>query len=52
MTSRLTSGAKLVKRAKHEVEQEKHELIPGSHGHVDSAQSSSVTKVFFPVEFM
>ena len=30
MTSRLSSGARLVKRAKHEVEQEKHELIPGS----------------------
>ena len=30
MTSRLSSGARLVKRAKHEVEQEKHELIPVS----------------------
>ena len=33
MTSRVSSGARLVKRAKHEVEQveqEKHELIPGS----------------------
>ena len=56
MTSRLSSGARLVKRAKHEVEQEKHELIPGSDVSIlllllynpDNRQQTQ--RNFFPVD--